>query len=462
MPNLLKRLKHRLSASDPTSLRARAFRAGSWTLVAHFASLVIRFVGTIILTRIFAPEVFGVLAVIMSVQLVITLLTDIGLRQAVIQSQFGDDPRFLHTAFTLQVARGFFIWAVGGLIAIGLFGIEAHGLIPPDSAYAHPELPSYLFVATFSSVILGFQSMKAVRAARQLDLKFVYLTELFAQCISLIFVISFGWLTKSPWSYILGQLVTSATIVIGSYLVLKGPRDRFGWSRESAKELKRFGKWTFLSSTISALALNGDRLLLGLWLNSQSLGFYSVAYNLVSVPDGVVGRVFGAVSLPTLSEDARNNLARVPAIFSRMRMVTDAALLAIGGFLFSAGPSIIHLLYDARYAPAGWILQYLSLGLIFSRYQISQQAYLALGRPDYLTALSVTKLVSLFSFIFLFNFFFGVQGAVLGVAVHMLPTCLLMLYFNRKHHLNNARLEFAVLGAWLIGWLIGEGVSFIY
>lgn len=430
--------------------------------MVHFLSLLLRFVGTIILTRVFSPEVFGVLAIVMSVQLVISLLTDIGLRQAIIQSPRGDVPSFLHTAFTLQILRGFFIWGIGGLFAVGLLLASEHAAFPPNSAYAYPGLPLFLFVSTFSSVILGFQSMKAVHVARHLDLKWINLTELAAQFASLAFVIFFGWLTRSIWSYVLGQLLSSVIISVCSYLVLKGPRDRFGWSSEASKELFRFGKWTILSSTISALAQNGDRLLLGVWLNSASLGFYSVACNLVSIPDGVVGRLLGAVFFPALSQTARSDVNRVPDILYKMRGVTDTLLLAVSGFLFSAAPTIVHWLYDPRYEPIGWMLQYLSLGLILSRYSIFQQVYLALGRPEYLPIVSVAKLVSLFSAIFLLNLLFGIHGAVLGVATHMVPSCALMIYLNRRHNVNNVQFEMAITSAWLAGWLIGEGIALIH
>jgi O-antigen/teichoic acid export membrane protein len=387
------------------------------------------------------------------------LLTDIGLRQAVIQSPSGDDPIFLHTAFTLQIMRGFLIWGVSGAVAMFLSWANALHWVPPGSAYSNSELPLYLFVASFSSVIWGFQSMKAVKAARDLELRPIYLIELLAQVVSLVFIILIGWLTRSLWSYILGQLVSGFVIASLSYLVLEGPPDKLGWNREASIKLFRFGRWTFLSSALSALAMNGDRLLLGAWVNNQTLGLYSVGYNLASVPDGVIGRIFNAVSFPALSEASRKKPESVPKIYWKMRWITDVALLGIAGFLFSAAPSIIHLLYDPRYASAGWMLQYLSFGLIFSRYSISPQAYLALGRPEYLTALSITKLLSLFSLITLFFFLFGIQGAVMGAAMHMLPTCLLMFYFNRGFGLNNLRVEVTVLPAWLAGWLVGVGLS---
>jgi O-antigen/teichoic acid export membrane protein len=443
----------------PASLRSRAFRAGSWALMGHFSSLALRFVGTIILTRIFAPEAFGILAVVMSVQVVVTLLTDIGLRQAVIQSPNGEKREFLNTAFTLQIVRGFFIWGLSAIFAAGLAIAMTHRLLPSQSVYADPQIPAYLVVASFSAVLLGLQSMKATTAGRNLQMERLFVIEIVAQFASLIFVILLGWVTRSLWSYIFGMLLSAAITALLTHCMLNGSSDRLGWDRLATRELFRFGRWTFLSSMLSAFAANGDRLLLGGWLNAQMLGFYSVAYNLASVPDGLVGRVFGGVSFPALSEAARQQPHRVPEIYFRMRWLTDAALLFIAGFLFSAGSAIVHLLYDPRYAAAGWMLEYLSFGLLFARYGISQSAYLALGRPEYVTILSVTKLISLFSFATVLFYAFGVQGAVLGIAFHMLPTTLCTFYLNRKHGLNSLRLELGVLFTWVIGWLIGIGLS---
>jgi O-antigen/teichoic acid export membrane protein len=426
-------------------------------LVGHFFSLALRFVGTVILTRIFTPEVFGMLAIVMSVQVVITLLTDIGLRQAVIQSPNGDKRELLDTAFTLQILRGFLIWAVSALVSIGLEIASTYHLIPNQSAYADPDLPMYLAVASFSAVLMGFQSMRATSAGRHLQVERLFIIELIAQFIGLLFIIVLGWITRSVWAYVLGALLSAALTVLLTHSVLKGPSDRLGWNRAALGELFRFGRWTFLSSMLSAFAANGDRLLLGGWLNPQMLGFYSVAYNLASVPDVLAGKIFGTVSFPALSEAARLQPQRVPEIYLRMRWIMDAALLFIAGFLFSAGSTIVYLLYDPRYAAAGWMLEYLSFGLLFARYGLSQNAYLALGRPDYVTILSITKLISLLLLVAVLFYGFGVRGAVLGVAFHMLPTSLWTFYLSRKYCLNSLRLEFGVPASWVLGWMLGWG-----
>lgn len=441
--------------STAKSFKSRVLNAGSWALISHFSSLALRLAGTLILTRIFSPEVFGILAVVTAVQVVIGLLTDIGLRQAVVQSRKGETRALLTTAWSLQILRGFFIWALGALSALALVMAVDWRLLPPHSVYTNPELPAYLVVASFSAVLLGLQSMKAVTASRELQLRRLFVVEITAQTVSLTFVIFLAWSTRSVWAYILGILLTSALITLLSHVLLTGPSDRLGWNRDALRELFHFGRWTFLSSMLSAFATNGDRLLLGGWVNTQVLGFYSIAYNLANVGEGLASRIFHSVSFPALSGTVRRQPDRLPEMYFRMRWITDSTILFAAGFLFATGSAIIALLYDPRYASAGWMLQYLSFGLVFARYGISQDTYLALGRPDYVTVLSVTKLVSLFVLMPSLFYAFGVQGAVLGVAFHMLPSTLWTFYFNHKHGLNNIRLEFIVLFAWLFGWLFG-------
>ena len=238
---------------------------------------------------------------------------------------------------------------------------------------------------------------------------------------------------------------------------MQGPPDRFAWDRDALYELKHFGKWIFLSSAIGATILQGDRILLAGWFTPTVLGFYSVAINLVGAADALANNLFGSVAMPTLSEVHRMQPQRFPALFARIRWLSNSALLMVAGFLFASGTTIVALLYDPRYAEAGWMLRWLSFGLVFVRYNLSSSAFIALGHPNYVTIINLVRSISLFAFLGAFYYAFGVPGAVIGIAFHMIPSTLFMLYFKQRLGIGDLRLEAAVLLGWPIGWLVGAG-----
>ena len=103
------------------------------------------------------------------------------------------------------------------------------------------------------------------------------------------------------------------------------------------------------------------------------------------------------------------------------------------------------------------MLQWLSFGLFFARYGATQSAYISLGRPEYITAINVTKLISLYSIVPALFYLFGLEGAIIGIAFHMLPSTAWMFYFNRQHGLNKFSFELWILSTWVLGWLFGFG-----
>lgn len=108
-----------IDVSATASLRKRALRAGSWNLVAQVASQVMRLGGNLVMARLLLPEMFGVMVIATTVSVLLHLLSDVGLRQNIIQSHRGDDPHFLNTAWTVQIIRGFVLFALTLLLATG-------------------------------------------------------------------------------------------------------------------------------------------------------------------------------------------------------------------------------------------------------------------------------------------------------------------------------------------------------
>ena len=95
-----------------SSLKKLAVRGSVYELLGYGASMVLRLGGNLVLTRFLAPADFGLVAIVNAILYGLEMLSDVGLRMAVIQQENGDDQNFLDTVWTLQVFRGFARWVI--------------------------------------------------------------------------------------------------------------------------------------------------------------------------------------------------------------------------------------------------------------------------------------------------------------------------------------------------------------
>jgi O-antigen/teichoic acid export membrane protein len=450
-----------MSSSSPETLKQRVLRAGGWSIAGYGLSQVIRLGSSLVMTRLLVPEMFGVMAIATMVMVILGLLSDIGLRQNIVQSWRGDDPAFLDTAWVVQIIRGLALWLAALLLSIALHLANLAGMLPAQSVYASPILPLVIAVSSLSAIISGFQSTKMATADRSFDQKRVNQIALISQCAALIVMFVVGVITRSIWALVAGGLIASLMTTWLSHVWMSGHPNHFRWEKNALRELIAFGKWIFLSSAVGVFAANGDRLLLGGLVEADVLGFYAIAILLVGAIEGGLNRLFMTISLPALSEIARNNPSRLREVYYKLRVPGDLLLLFLAGLIFAVGQLVIDLLYDPRYSGSGSMLQVLALSLISVRYGVANQIYLALGIPRYVAVINVVRFVSLYSLVPPLYYFAGTQGAIWGIALHALATMPFVFYFNARFGLNDFRRELMVLVALPIGFFCGSTLNLL-
>ena len=67
------------------ALRAKVMRGGAWLGSGNVAEQATRFARNMVLTRLLAPSAFGAMAIVMSSSAIVAALTEVGMKQAVIQ-----------------------------------------------------------------------------------------------------------------------------------------------------------------------------------------------------------------------------------------------------------------------------------------------------------------------------------------------------------------------------------------
>lgn len=416
--------------------------------------------GNLVMARLLMPEMFGIMVIATTVAVVLGLLSDMGLRQNIIQSKRGNDPVFLNTAWTMQIFRGFVLFGVSLLVAGFAWYAQVINLSPAGSTYAAPELPLVLAVTGFSAVINGFQSTKLALAFRSFQQNKVVLTELAAQIVGLLVMLGIGYFTGSIWSLVAAGLVAAMVSTVLGHLWLEGPSNRLHWDSSALKELIAFGRWVLLSSAVGVLAAHGDRIWFGGSMSATELGVYSIAVLILGAIQTGVHKLAEAVVLPAFSEAARSGDAgRLRVLYYRFRFVLDFVLLFACGLLLTISPLIIGLLYDERYAQAGNMLAILSLSFFTLRFVLVHQLWMALGLTKYQAMDNLIRAVSLWTLLPLLLAVGGTSYAIFGVALHALPTVVLIFYINRRLGFLDIKRELLVLPMLGVGALCGIGFS---
>ncbi|EXF92752.1 polysaccharide biosynthesis protein [Pseudomonas fluorescens HK44] len=446
-----------IDLSPSVSLRRRAISAGAWNLGALVASQAIRLGGNLVMARLLMPEIFGVMIIATTVSVVLHLLSDVGLRQNIIQSPRGDDPVFLNTAWTVQILRGVVLFASTLLIAGFTWCAQVINLWSANSTYAAPELPLVLAFTGFTAIIFGFQSTKLDLAVRAFQQKKVVLLDFASQLAGLLVMLGIGYFTRSVWSLVIAGLVSAMVGTVIGHLWFQGPPNRLQWDRSALQELVVFGRWILLSSAVGVLAMYGDRIWFGGSMSATELGVYSIAVLILGTLQTAVLRLVGAVALPAFSEASRSNdTARLRVLYYRFRLIFDLALLFVCGVFLTVSPLIVGGLYDERYAAAGTMMAILSLSFFTLRYTVAHQVWLALGLTKYQAMDNIIRIVSLWVLLPLLLAIGGVKYAIWGVALHTFPTLVLVVYVNCRVGLFDLKRELVVLPMLAVGALCGE------
>jgi O-antigen/teichoic acid export membrane protein len=448
-----------MTSADRISLKQRVLNAGVWRLAGYAISQVIRFGSNLLLTRLLAPQLFGIMAIAQLVIVGLAMVSDVGLKQSIIQSKRGDDPSFLNTAWAIQILRGVALCVIAVFIALLLFLANSIGLVPKESVYASPSLPYVVATLSVTVVIAGLQSTKLYEAVRNLSLDQVTKIELAAQLVGLLCMIGWVFIDRSIWALVVGTICSLVATSIMSHTWLRGIANRWQWDQSAAHEIIHFGKWILVSSILGFLVSSGDRLILGGLVGPNVLGVYVIAYSIFSSIEQIVSKLIGELAFPALSEIIRERPADLKQIYYQFFIATASFVYFCAGVLMVSGHTMIELLYDTRYAQAGWMLQVLAAGLLPVPYYVTAICFLAFGFSRLFSNLIMIRVVALFLLLPLGFYFFGVQGALAGIVISYFSSLPVIIFFMIKHQLFDLRKEMLPLSMGLAGIMLAEGFN---
>jgi len=361
------------SGEAPFSIREKALSSSFWSLFSYGSGQVIRLMRSLILTRLLFPEAFGLVALTNIFITGAEMFSDIGLRPNIIRSERGEDPVFLNTAWTLKIIRGVLLWLIMCLMAW-----------PISHFYQDERLLLLIPVIGLETLISSFSSTSISVLYRRMQLKTVKLFALSLGIFGTIVTILLAWYYQSVWAIVFGGLIGTTVATILSHFILPGPKNHFAWDKEVARSLFSFGKWIFVSTFFTFLAMQVDRIILGKLLTLEFLGIYSIAIMYSELPKQLVARISREILYPLYSRLNREPGVNTLSKIIKIRWLTIMFCGAFLALLISVGDLFILFIYDERYHAASLYFPFLAFGIWF--YVLGQTvspAILALGKPQY-------------------------------------------------------------------------------
>jgi PST family polysaccharide transporter len=307
---------------------------------------------TIVIARILLPEELGIMGMALTLIAALTAVTTTGMDQSLLAQQFTDRNDLqtqLNTVWTAELIRS-------SLLALLVSGCA----IPLAGFYGEPRLRLIIPVLSLTVLIQGWQNIGLVLLRKEISFARLFWYELANNVGGIIVTIGLVLLLRNVWGLVLALVAGAALSTALSYFV-HSYRPRLAIEGLALRQSFNFGKFALIIATASYITTMADNVIVGRLLGSAALGKYALAYNLASVPIGVLVYALGRVLFPAYAEIATQRPKQLRQAFTKVFTISSLLLIMIAVPMFLLAGDIVWLLFGPRWVSAGAPLRVLTL-----------------------------------------------------------------------------------------------------
>jgi O-antigen/teichoic acid export membrane protein len=415
-------------------MKKQILSGGIWLGLGSGTEYGLRFFRNMILARLLFPEAFGKLAIVMAIINFFETISQLGIKESIIQNKFGNEKEFLNGAFFINFGRGVVLYIIGFCIA-PLFALFYHD----------PDLKMYLWVSFLNILLLGFFSPRAFLSLKNMNYRSWAIINHVGASIGILATILLAYQIKSVWALIFGYLFENIGRLALSHII--APYwPSFKLRKEFNQALFKYSKEIFGLPFLQFLYSKLDIFILGKTVPTKTLGVYSLVQSLALIPIILFENIVTQIILPVFSK-LQNNREELRRVYKKMTLLFLSALFTLLSLCVVFAHPLISLAYGREYLAGTTIFQLLCLcyALRLSG-TIGCGLFLATGKPSIYRMTSLIRLVVLALCIFPLIHFFGVTGAPLALLVSLIVWIFLMI---RKISANFA-ISFFSQAAWIV------------
>lgn len=395
-----------------TSLQKSAVSGVKWSSISQVGRQGMQLLTTVILARLLSPSDFGLVGMAMVVIGFVTIFKDLGTSAALIQRK----------ELSEELLSGIF-WVN---VTFGLLATVVLALIAPVAAnfYHEPRIIPILGLLSLTFFISGLSILQQAILEREMAFDKLAKVELFAIASGSVVGIGTALLGAGVWSLVYQTIVVAVVTTILLWISSKWrPKIIFHWAE--VKSISSYSLNLTGFQTFNYFSRNADYLLIGRYLGTQDLGYYTLAYRIMLYPLQSISSVLGRVMFPVFSQmqvdDERFRRAYLK-VTGTIALVTLPMML---GLWVIAEPFVITV-FGMQWKPVITLLIVLApVGMVQSIGSTVGTIYQAKGRTDWMFRWGVAA-----GILVVIAFVIGLQWGIIGVALAYTVTSLILTYPN--------------------------------
>jgi len=380
-------------------LEMRAIKGAGFTISSQVINYGVQTVGTIVLARLLSPDLFGLVAMVETLSLLLQNFGFNGITEAVVQRP---------DVTQAEMSKLFWVYMFIMLASTAGF-MAASPLIV--WFFNEPQLKSITMVMALTILFGGLSACHLSLLTRNMEFHVIAAIQILAAFLStaaaiVIAVKGFGY-----WALVLRRVSMQFFVAVFAWIFC---RWRPGGLVREARigPILRFTFRTYATYLIDYVRKSADKILIGKILGKTILGHYDRAYQLAAVLPNQLTASLSGVSLAALSRlrDDRDNYIR---LFSKSLSLIAFIAFPMSVLLTLVGKNLIVFLLGPQWDEAGKIFSALgpSVGVVVIYYSI-YWLHFSLGRADRLLRWSTFTLV-----VSLLAYALGILFGPVGVAV---------------------------------------------
>jgi len=309
-----------------------------YNVIVRLGNTFTQFIGGVILVRLLEPNDFGILQLGWLVIGFATKFGEFGFNMGLIQRNKEVRNEHVNTLFVLDLGFKVALWVITFACTPWLAGF-----------FHEPRLATFLPVFSFYMVLECFSTSPITMLQRNMNFKAYSQVLAIDRTVQLLGALTFAAMGFGVWSLVIGEFLGLIWSAIRA-IQLSGWRPRLQFDREASRELFGYGNWVFLRNLFRYLSDNVDYLIIGRVLDSQQLGYYTKAFELMKTPRKRITRALSAVVFPAFAK-VQNQPNKVKRGFEKLVLVVSLVAYPIQIAMLMAAPAFVYVVMGEKWAP---------------------------------------------------------------------------------------------------------------